>query len=420
MLSAIFISIFAGIFAYLDIETTDKCIGIVYYSNTSVPVEVMKWQLIGESFPVMLLNFWFPATIALLFGGTVFLRRHKPLLYIGLIMGLLVVIYKAYLFIFSAGPNFIDSYKRYPVNLIFLLGLVLSCLQISHATKQSRKSIIVRIGLTFVFSLAMAMSYRYIFVPFFNEQTSEVYKALIAAIIPLFSLFPVAITKYVVLCHSTGIASPESSYILVYFNYLAPVALYRMMQAELTELKYFIAFSLLHGIFYILAQVTRHFRENVWGRAVRQLERHQWRPVPYRSPRNRRLQADLEIQEMLSQFGTLILSQVYMVLYRFSTFDVALDDEIRRISSRIAISLAIEFVFAWLSTLIQIWLYNIAIKTVWFGYWRRHLLANVLIAVAVVSYFSPVLLSVFMSRVEGSNNEGNSLRNCTISFTYHK
>ena len=256
MLSAFFISSFAGIFAYLDMETTDKCIGIEHYSNTSIPSQVMKWKLIGESFPVMLLNFWFPATISLLYGGMVFLERHKPLLYIGLIMGLLVVIYKAYLFIFSAGPNFIDSYRRYPSNLIFLLGLVLSCFQIARATNQSKKSIFLRIGLVFVFSLVMSISYRYIFVPWFNKQSSEVNKALIAAIIPLFSLIPVAVSKYVVLCHFYGIASPRFSYILVYFNYLAPVAIYRMMQAELTELKYFIAFSLLHGIFYILVQVS--------------------------------------------------------------------------------------------------------------------------------------------------------------------
>lgn len=165
--------------------------------------------------------------------------------------------------------------------------------------------------------------------------------------------------------------------------------------------------------------MTRHFRENVWGRALTLLERCGWRPVPYCSPRNKRLQADLEIQEMLSQFGTLILSQVYMVLYRFSTFDVTFDEEINRIYFRVGISLAIEFMFAWLSTSIQLWLYNIAIETVWFRFWRRHLLANALIAVALVTYFSPVLLSVFMSRVESSNNERNFVRNCTVSFTYH-
>ena len=119
---------------------------------------------------------------------------------------------------------------------------------------------------------------------------------------------------------------------------------------------------------------------------------------------------------MLFQFGTLLFSQVYTMLYRYSTFDVALDEEIKIIYPRVVIGLAIEFVFAWLSTFIQVWLYNIAIKTVWSRYWRRHLLANVLIVVVTVSYFSPVLLSVFMSRMKSSYKGKYTLRNCTISF----
>ena len=148
------------------------------------------------------------------------------------------------------------------------------------------------------------------------------------------------------------------------------------------------------------------------------LETHGFRPVPYCSPRNKRLQADLEIQDMLSQFGTLILSQVYMMLYRFSTFDIALSDEIRRIYPRVVIGLAIEFVFAWLSTFIQVWLYNIGIKTIWFRYWLRHVLANGIIMVVAISYFSQVFLSVFKFRMESSIHDEYTLRNCAMPFTY--
>ena len=146
-------------------------------------------------------------------------------------------------------------------------------------------------------------------------------------------------------------------------------------------------------------------------------QRRGMRLVPYCSPRNRRLEADLEIQDMLSQFSTLILSQVYMILYRFSTFDVALSEELNSIYPRVGIGLAIEFVFAWLSIFIQIWLYNIAIKTVWFKYWLRHTLANGIIMVVAISYFSPVLTSVFKVRMLNSVDK-SSLRNCTMPFTY--
>ena len=129
------------------------------------------------------------------------------------------------------------------------------------------------------------------------------------------------------------------------------------------------------------------------------------------------MQADLEIQDMLSQFTTVILSQVYMMLYCFTTFNVSLSDEIEKIYARVLIGLAIEFVFAWLSTFIQIWLYNIAIKTVWCQSWLRHILENGILMVVAVSYFSKVLLSIFELRVEWNQNIDN-LRNCTVPFTY--
>jgi hypothetical protein len=191
LLSAIVISGIAGFFTYLDLETTDKCIGIEPYLNNSIPEKVLKWKLIGESCQALLLNFWFPATIALLFGRKVFLEKFRSLLYIGLIMGLLVVIYKAYLFIYF-GSDFRDSYNRYPGNAIFVLGMILGCIQITRSKKQSRKRIVLKIGQIFVFSLLMSLAYRNFIVPWFNEQTSDVNKAMIAAIIPLFSLIPVA------------------------------------------------------------------------------------------------------------------------------------------------------------------------------------------------------------------------------------
>ena len=140
--------------------------------------------------------------------------------------------------------------------------------------------------------------------------------------------------------------------------------------------------------------------------------------MPYCSPQNRRLQADLAIQDMLSQLGTIILGHVYVMLYRYSTFDVAFSEEIERIYPRLLIGLGIEFVFVWFSTFVQIWLYNIAIKTVWFRYWLRHILANVLIMVVAISYFSPVLLSVVKSRMESSISDDHIRSNCTMPFAH--
>ena len=257
ILTAILISVISGILTYFDIETVDKCIGIQPYLNKSISVNVLRWKLIGESFEVVVLNFWFSATIALLFGWKMFLEKFKSLLYIGLIMGLLVVIYKTFLFIYI-GSDFNNSYNRYPANALFFIGIILSCIQIANALQQSPTSILLKIGQIFAFSLFMSLSYRNLIVPWFSEQTSGINKAMIAAILPLFALIPIAVGKYVVLCHCSRFVQADASFVLIYFNYLVPVALYRIMQAELKDLRLFIAFSLLHGTFSFLAQVSSH------------------------------------------------------------------------------------------------------------------------------------------------------------------
>ena len=252
--SAIVISGISGFFAYLDMETTDKCIGIESHQNTTIPAKVLKWKLIGESFQALLLNFWFPATFALLFNGRVFLTKFKSLLYIGLITGLLIVICKSYLFVYY-GSHFQDSKYRYPGNAIFFIGVILSCVEIARVTGQSAKSIVLKLGQIFMFSMLMYLGYRNLIVPWFNEQTNEINKVMIAAIIPIFALIPVAVGKYVVLYHCTAFVEAEVSFVLIYFNYLIPVALYRIMQAELTDLGLFVAFSVIHGAFNLIVQV---------------------------------------------------------------------------------------------------------------------------------------------------------------------
>ena len=255
VLAAILLGVISCFFAYFDTETTDKCFGIEPYLNDSLPVNVLKQKLFGESFQVVLINFLFPATIALLFGREMFLNMFKSLLYIGFIMGLLVVIYKTYLFI-CCGSCFRNLHNRYPANAIFFIGVILGCIQIANALNESRRSILVKIGQTFLFALLMSWGFRYFIVPWFNKQTSGIKKAMIAGILPLYALLPIAIGKYVVLCHCSQFVKADAFFILIYFNYLGPVTLYRIMQAELTELRLFIAFSLLHGTFNIIAQVS--------------------------------------------------------------------------------------------------------------------------------------------------------------------
>ena len=129
------------------------------------------------------------------------------------------------------------------------------------------------------------------------------------------------------------------------------------------------------------------------------------------TPRIRRFNADLEIQNILFEYTTVILSQAYLVLYLVMSFKVHAWQVIRGSLIRISIRIAMDFVFNVISVFIQVHVYDIPMRRVWFKYWRRHVVANALIIIIMISYFGFSLVSVFAARQDRSMQY--ELRNCS-------
>ncbi len=119
-----------------------------------------------------------------------------------------------------------------------------------------------------------------------------------------------------------------------------------------------------------------------------------------------------EIQDMLFEYSTLVLTQGYFVLYFVESFKLSFLSFFYESLKRLAIGIGIDFFFNCLSNFVQIHYYNIPIGRVWTKYWKRHLLANFIAALVIVSYFSPVLLSILQARE--SEARKYAIRNCTL------
>ena len=126
----------------------------------------------------------------------------------------------------------------------------------------------------------------------------------------------------------------------------------------------------------------------------------------------RRLTADLEIQDMVFEYSSIISSQGYLVLYYLESFELSISSLLLESLKRVAIGMGIDFFFNCLSNFVQIHYYNIPIARVWTKYWKRHMLANFIIVIVIVSYFTQALLSVFQARETGGKQY--LLRNCTL------
>ena len=264
----------------------------------------------------------------------------------------------------------------------------------------------------------IAYIYAYVIVEYFTATECKIKKAIIAAITPGVAIPVTAIAKYIVLQKSTEIIDPDRAFLLCSFLRGVSIVLYRTMQSGFQNVWLFIGLSLLHGVSNVLSKATLNFRVKMWTLLVKAFNRTSCCRVKFEvlvlsSPRTRRLNADLEIQNILFEYTGVILSQAYLACYLVMSFDVSPWEVINGSLMRLAIGLTIDFFFNIISVFIQIHFYDIPMRKVWSNYWSRHVTANAFMCICMVTYFSTSFVGIFASRKYMSMFKESKLRNCT-------
>ncbi len=266
----------------------------------------------------------------------------------------------------------------------------------------------------------MAFIYAYVIIKYFTATEGKIKKAIIAALTPGITIPVTAITKYLVLRQSTEIITPDRAFLLCAYLRGGSIALYRTMQSDFQNVWLFLGLSLLHGVSNVVSKATLKFRIKIWKSLVKYYNRSCCGPTlevrSLNTPRVRRLNADLEIQNILFEYTAVILSQTFLAFYLVMSFDVPPWQVIKGSLIRIAISLAIDFAFNIISVFIQIHFYDIPVGKVWSNRWLRHVAANAFTCICIVSYFGASLVSVFASQKHISMFKESKLRNCTSVF----
>ena len=267
----------------------------------------------------------------------------------------------------------------------------------------------------------LGFTYNYVIVEYFTATERKIEKAIIAALTPGITIPVTAIAKYIVLRKSTQIIDPDRAFLLCSSLRGGSIVLYRTMQSGFQNIWLFIGLSLLHGVSNVLSKATINFRIKMWTLFVQAFNRTsccrtKLEVLPLSSPRIRRLNADLEIQNILFEYTGVILSQAYLACYLVMSFDVSPWQVIKCSLMRITIGLAIDFSFNIISVFIQIHFYDIPMRKVWSNYWPRHVTTNAFIFICIVSCFNTSLVGVFASRKYISMFKESKLRNCTSVF----
>ena len=413
---------------YFDLRTIDLC-SEWESKNYTLSFDVRRIKLIGEGFQTAILYLAVPLFLLVLFGWSEFKRHYSSTILVGQLAGLFNTLFLSFLLLYGIEDTSAIKAYNVPGNLIFAVAtlwesaIVMRNIQQNQPTvSYSRRHIFSVLPVPVLSTLAMAVFYKYAVVKWFNSLRHNVlYKFILAILTSTLALLPTTICRHMALWRTSEIIEPERSFALVYFVRAMFITLYRIMQSDFKNIWLFVGLSLLSGVSSLLKTATVGIREKVWARVIRFLNRTcctRLHHLPGNTPHHRRLKADTEIQNILFENNSLILSQSYIVLYTITKFQLSVWPVLKSSLTRIAIGLVIEFVFNFLSTFIRIQWYNIPIARVYSKYWKRHVFANAIIVAVLVYYFTQPLLAVFQDRFHDSGTGNYTIRNCTLPYEY--
>ena len=172
----------------------------------------------------------------------------------------------------------------------------------------------------------MSYIYTYVIIVYFRETEGKIKKATIAALTPGIALLPTAIGKYLVLRKSSKLIAADKAFLMCYFLRGGAILLYRTMQSDFENIWIFIGLSLLHGVSNVLSKATLNLRIKMWKFFIRCANKTSCGAAlevsPYHTPRIRRFNADIEVQNILFEYTTVVLSQSYCILYLVTNFKI--------------------------------------------------------------------------------------------------
>ena len=416
------LALMATAFLYWDLRVTDLCSEWVSMNHT-LPFNAKRTRLIGKGFGLVLGYLWFPLTLIVLFGWSEFKRHYSAVVLVGQLAGLFATLYLCFLVLYGVNDSHkIKSYKA-PLLVAAAVAHLLECVMVVRKIRQnqptvsySSRHIFIVVAFPLFSSLIMAHCYKYAVVPLFNSLDKDLYKFLVAILTPTLALIPTAFCRHMASRRTSQLIEAGRSFGLVYAVRAGFICLYRIMQADFKNIWLFVGLSVLSGVSNVLKVATIGIRVKVWEKVINFLNKIcciKLQQLPGNTSRRRRLKADTEIQNILFENCSLILSQSYLLLYTITNFKVSDWTELKSCLIRIAIGLGIELVFNFVSILICIHGRDIPISRVWSKYWRRHMFATGLTVVVLIGFFTKPLLAIFENRFHDKNY---IVRNCTLPY----
>ena len=403
----------------LDFNTVDLCFDR-QKNWTTLPKRTQAVMVTGaccEAYVVQLCSFF---VMLFLFGWP--LMKELNLLVLNLLCAFVDTCYRLYLQLCNIYKR---SWMSFPLNGIFVLILLMNSLLIGREIARRNenqwrgrmKKVFAMLSAQFAFGLPIYFLLVYVIIPKY-VKAGETNRAVIAGCFPLAMAMPKVIVRLA--AQRIDFLHPGDSHVLLVLLNAASAIVFRVMQAELTNLGLYILLSFAHGAIDLLERLTIVIRDYLWYFIYKKLNEQcgvetTLIAARFRTPRSMRLVADVSIQMILGESTSLIAAVGFIQLYKFMYPDGSSKSPLRQFFIRVLIALSIDFVFNSFSLWLQMSYLNVAVVRVWRKKWRKHVLVGLIITIVTLCYFTTHLFAV----VEAKNKSKaiNKDFNCTGPFT---
>ena len=391
----------------LDFNTVDLCFDRQKNWRT-LPKRTQAVMVTGACCEAYVVQLWSFFVMLFLFGWP--LIKELNLLVLNLLGAFVDTCYRLYLQVY-------DIYKRswmsFPLNGIFVLILLMNSLLIGRKITRSNENrrsgrmkkflqVFAMLLAQFAFGIPITFALVYILIPLYGKA-SETNRAVIAGGLPLVTAMPKVIVRLA--AQRIDFLHPGDSHALLVVLNSASAIVFRVMQAELTDLTLYILLSFAHGAIDLLERLTIVIRDYLWYFIYKKLKQcgveTTLNAARFRTPRSMRLVADVSIQMILGESTSLIAAVGFIQLYKFMYPDGSSHESpLSQFFIRVLIALSIDFVFNSFSLWLQMSYLNVAVVRVWRKKWRKHMLIGLIITIVTLCYFTTHLYAV----VEAKNS----------------
>ena len=186
--------------------------------------------------------------------------------------------------------------------------------------------------------------------------------------------------------------------------------MFRVMQAELDNLKLIAVLGIIHGAVEVLERSAMVFIDHICH-VILKRKSAPW--GSFRTPRRERIMADIVIISMLYESTAIVSVNGLLYVYQFIYLqNISLLRLLQEFVIHTLVALVIEWFFTGVTLAIETRLQNIAVMAVWRKRWKRHILDEITNLVPLAIWTTANLLEA----VHGCFDESKS-HPCKMPFT---